>query len=160
MTLSTVSALLCAVMALTAAAGESRFYRSSSCPCGWTEYRDRCFLYVSEIMSWPMAEKNCESMRANLASVRSFDEYLAIQRLTAWNGYKNTWIGGSDAQQERLWFWIDGTPFTYGSWCSGQPDNQFGKQHCLQMNFGSKKCWDDVTCNVRLPSVCAKKILG
>ncbi|XP_070689932.1 type-2 ice-structuring protein-like isoform X2 [Pempheris klunzingeri] len=183
-----VSALLCAMMALTRAAAlpdaETGYEtgdveasvaptdppvaskgkhhvvkRSTSCPCGWTENYDRCFFYVSRKMRWPEAEKNCNSMNGNLASVRSIEEYQAIQRviLTATNANGNAWIGGSDAQQEHVWFWSDGTPFTYLNWCRGQPDNKYN-QNCMQMNYGDHKCWDDVGCTHTLPSVCAKKM--
>ncbi|CAJ1069652.1 type-2 ice-structuring protein-like [Xyrichtys novacula] len=157
----TVSALLCSMMALTigAAVQPLVYKKTTSCPCGWTEYLDRCFIYIPEIMTWSEAQKNCQSMKANLASVRSFEEYAAIQKLTAFNGYRNTWIGGSDSQQEGFWFWIDGTPVTYTNWCPYQPDN-LGEQHCIQMNYGARKCWDDTKCSTLYPSICAKKILG
>ncbi|XP_014835616.1 PREDICTED: ladderlectin-like, partial [Poecilia mexicana] len=69
------------------------------------------------------------------------------------------WIGGSDAQEDNNWFWIDGTPFLYTNWCPGEPNNYGGrKQDCLQINFGDHKCWDDVQCYFPKPSVCAKKV--
>ncbi|XP_018535860.1 galactose-specific lectin nattectin isoform X1 [Lates calcarifer] len=134
--------------------------RSTSCPCGWTEYYDRCFFYVSKAMSWADAQKNCETMNSNLASVHSDEEYQLIQKvvLVASHGSGPTWIGGSDAQKEKLWFWIDGTTFKYENWCEGQPDDFQGAQDCALMNFAANKCWDDGSCEAALPSVCAKKI--
>ncbi|XP_074527273.1 type-2 ice-structuring protein-like [Halichoeres trimaculatus] len=157
----TVSFLLSSLMALTlGAAAQPRGYKvSTSCPCGWTEYQDRCYIFVPELMTWSEAQRNCQSMRANLVSVRSFEEYTVIQKLTAFTGYRNTWIGGSDAQQEGYWFWIDGSPFTYTNWCPQQPD-QPGLQKCIQMNYGDHKCWDDTKCDTMYPSICAKRILG
>lgn len=38
-------------------------------------------------------------MGATLASVHSIEEYHEIQSVTATYGYKQTWIGGSDAQE-------------------------------------------------------------
>uniref|UniRef100_A0A4W6BSN0 C-type lectin domain-containing protein n=1 Tax=Lates calcarifer TaxID=8187 RepID=A0A4W6BSN0_LATCA len=141
--------------------GEHRVVkRSTSCPCGWTEYYDRCFFYVSKAMSWADAQKNCETMNSNLASVHSDEEYQLIQKvvLVASHGSGPTWIGGSDAQKEKLWFWIDGTTFKYENWCEGQPDDFQGAQDCALMNFAANKCWDDGNCEAALPSVCAKKI--
>ncbi|GLD46013.1 type-2 ice-structuring protein-like isoform X3 [Lates japonicus] len=76
-------------------------------------------------MSWADAQKNCETMNSNLASVHSDEEYQLIQKvvLVASHGSGPTWIGGSDAQKEKLWFWIDGTTFKYENWCEGQPDD-------------------------------------
>ncbi|XP_038587371.1 type-2 ice-structuring protein-like isoform X2 [Micropterus salmoides] len=106
----TLSALLCAMMALTRAAalpdaedepgtegtavqeagnwtdsftpGESHTdKRSVSCPSGWTAFNDRCFLYVPRSTSWAVAERNCMSMGGHLASVHNIQEYHQIQTL-------------------------------------------------------------------------------
>ncbi|XP_038554000.1 ladderlectin-like [Micropterus salmoides] len=170
MKMLTVSALVCAMMALTRAAAlpeanpenaqQAKSHlvkRSTACSGRWSEFSGRCFHYVPKPMTWAQAEKNCESMGGNLASVHNLLEYHEIQRLIMSASYENkeTWIGGSDAQEEGVWLWSDGTPFNYRS--SGGFDNFQGKQHCLQINYGDDKRWDDTWCNVRLPSVCAKK---
>ncbi|XP_005814029.1 type-2 ice-structuring protein-like [Xiphophorus maculatus] len=130
-----------------------------SCPSGWTLINNRCFLYVPTEMTWTNAEKNCLSMGTNLASVHNMNEYRQVQNLISAAGYgsKQAWLGGSDGQQEKTWFWSDGSPMTYTNWCLKQPDNKGGKQNCLQMNYPAAKCWDDVECHIRRPSVCAKK---
>ncbi|XP_005462756.2 ladderlectin [Oreochromis niloticus] len=108
-------------------------------------------------MTWARAERNCLSMGANLASVRSSSEYQVVQSLTGRHGYPETWIGGTDAPQEGIWLWSDGTSFHFSAWCRGEPNN-LGNQHCIQMNFEGSKCWDDLQCDEHLPSVCAKKV--
>ncbi|XP_038588166.1 galactose-specific lectin nattectin-like [Micropterus salmoides] len=168
MKILTVAALFCAMMALTQAAAlpeempengqaANLVKRSTACSGGWSEFSCRCFHYVPTPMTWAQAEKNCESMGGNLASVHNAEEYHNIQRLitSASRENKETWIGGSDAQEEGVWLWSDGTPFNYRYY--GGFDNFQGKQHCLQINYGDDKRWDDTLCNVRLPSVCAKK---
>uniref|UniRef100_A0A3Q4HI10 C-type lectin domain-containing protein n=1 Tax=Neolamprologus brichardi TaxID=32507 RepID=A0A3Q4HI10_NEOBR len=165
MKLLTVSALLCAMVAPTTAAGEYHSIhllpakshvvkRSPRCPRGWTKYGRRCFFFNSAIASWANAEKSCKSMRAHLASVHNINEYREIQRLT---GKKQSWIGGTDAPKEGKWFWSDGTCFTYQKWCFREPNND-RNQDCLQINRGVFKCWDDMWCDAHLPSVCAKEI--
>ncbi|XP_060918397.1 type-2 ice-structuring protein-like isoform X2 [Labrus mixtus] len=131
----------------------------SGCPSGWTADNGRCFLYVPRAMRWVDAERNCQYRGGNLASVHSFDDYHAIQRMlarqTGW--LPVTWIGGSDAQQERTWLWSDGSPFNFKNWCRRQPDN-LSNQDCLQMNYSGNKCWDDNQCYKHYPFVCAKKL--
>ncbi|KAG7482415.1 hypothetical protein JOB18_020821 [Solea senegalensis] len=168
----TVSALVCAVVALTAAtvlpaavdktnqtAKILLVKRSASCYGGWTSLHDRCYHYVPKPMTWARAEKHCESIGGNLASIRNIMEYHDIQSLIMKSSYeyKEAWVGGSDAQENNQWLWSDGTPFHYVNWCPGEPNNYGGKQHCLQMNHGAEKCWDDYGCNARKPSVCSKK---
>ncbi|KAF3698118.1 Type-2 ice-structuring protein Type II antifreeze protein [Channa argus] len=130
------------------------------CHSGWTKINGACFKYVSQHLTWAKAEKNCQTMGGHLASVESKKEYLKIQKLTSPNGYRETWIGGSDAQEENVWLWVDGEKFVYTNWCKGEPSNFRGKQHCLAMNHTVKKCWDDVECYFHRPSICARRGWG
>ncbi|XP_039678954.1 ladderlectin-like [Perca fluviatilis] len=98
-------------------------------------------------------------MGGNLASVHNILEYQELQRLIKANSHEDkvTWIGGTDAQEEKKWLWSDGTPFNYSTWCGGEHNNLGGRQNCLQINVGAQKCWDDMPCDSQRPSVCAKK---
>ncbi|XP_028420386.1 ladderlectin-like [Perca flavescens] len=161
MKMLTVAALLCAMMALTRAAVKSHLVkRATSCPSGWSEFRGRCFHYFPRAMTWSNAERNCQSLGGNLASVHNVQEYHEIQRLIMSTSYeyKEAWLGGSDAQEEGVWLWSDSSLFSYQNWCPGEPDNWRSIQHCLQMNYGEGKCWDDVGCSSLRPFVCSKKI--
>ncbi|XP_067381173.1 type-2 ice-structuring protein-like [Channa argus] len=128
-------------------------------PRGWSQIIGRSFQFVPKPMTWAEAEKNCQSIGGNLASVHNTYEYHEIQRLitTATHEYKATWIGGSDAQQEGTWLWSNGRSLQYTNWCPRQPDNFRGTQHCIQINYGAQKCWDDVDCHIKRPSVCVKR---
>uniref|UniRef100_A0A7N8XYY6 Type-2 ice-structuring protein-like n=1 Tax=Mastacembelus armatus TaxID=205130 RepID=A0A7N8XYY6_9TELE len=126
----------------------------------WSRYRNRLFHYIPRPLTWAEAERNCQSMGGNLASVHNIWEYHEIQKviMTASHDYKQTWIGGSNAQQNNVWLWSDGTVFHYSNWCPGEPSNFRRQQHCLQMNYSAQKCWDDLECYGHRPSVCAKKV--
>ncbi|KAM4564306.1 type-2 ice-structuring protein-like isoform 2-T2 [Fundulus diaphanus] len=129
-----------------------------SCAHGWSPIKNRCFRYVSKPMTWARAERHCLSMGANLASVHDTNEYHQVQSLIKMANNKSevTWIGGSNAQETSIWLWSDGSPLHYTNWCHGEPNNGGNRQRCLQMNYSGEKCWDDQSCFVRLPSVCAK----
>ncbi|XP_042372876.1 galactose-specific lectin nattectin-like, partial [Plectropomus leopardus] len=132
----------------------------SPCPSHWSEINGRCFHYFPAALSWAKAEKYCQSVGGNLASVHNIEEYHAIQRLILKTSHEDTsaWIGGSDAEEEHVWLWSDGSSFTYTNWHPGQPDNNFFRQHCIRINFGGPKAWDDLLCTDHLPFVCAKKM--
>ncbi|XP_062416493.1 galactose-specific lectin nattectin-like [Pungitius pungitius] len=169
--MKTVTALLCAVMALTIAAALAEeqpgqepterhlVKRSTYCCYGWTPINGRCFRYNPKPMSWTAAEKSCQAKGGNLASVHNIREYRVIQYLIMKGSHQNkpTWIGGSDAQEEKKWLWTDGSEFDYILWSAGEPNNGRGRQHCLRMNHGGDRAWDDVECRVKAPSICAKK---
>ncbi|XP_044198434.1 ladderlectin-like [Thunnus albacares] len=158
MKILTVSALVCALMALTTADEKSDQVRISTvCPSGWTGFSGRCFLYVQTPLSWADAEKNCLSRGGNLASVHNIDEYHIIQSmiLRITHTYPVAWLGGSDAEQQGTWLWSDGSPFSFSYWAPGMPDH-YGSAYCLMMNYGDYKRFDDDACYHRYPSVCAR----
>ncbi|XP_031592033.2 ladderlectin-like [Oreochromis aureus] len=166
MKLVVVSALLCAMLALITAADppakqhvEKRTYCTCARYSGWTKYGNRNYRYINTPMTWAQAQRYCQYMNANLASVHNLWEYRMIQRVIyyATHTYKTTWIGGSDAQQEGYWFWIDGTRFRYAFWCRGEPNNLHRREHCMHMNFTGSKCMNDIPCNYRYPFVCVRK---
>ncbi|KAF1389664.1 hypothetical protein PFLUV_G00075810 [Perca fluviatilis] len=164
----TVSLLVCAMMALaTADDGDvasnntditSSYKEDPSCPASWHKYNDRCFLFVPRTLDWSDAEKNCQSLKGNLASVHSIQEYQFIQMIITQQTHANpmTWIGGTACQKHSNWFWSDGRPFSFTFWCAGEPNNAGGNQGCLRMNYGEHNCWDDIQCSDKLPSVCAR----
>ncbi|XP_030608953.1 type-2 ice-structuring protein-like isoform X1 [Archocentrus centrarchus] len=173
MNMLTVCALVCTIVALAGSAdlpetkaksnetGKTHLVKmSSKCDDGWTQLNGRCFYYVAELMTWDKAEANCVSLGGHLASVHNAMEYCRLQRLilSATHEEKETWIGGCDAQEESHWIWSDGTIFHFNNWCPGEPNNQGSYQHCLQMNYGVEKCFDDFECHGQRPSVCAKNM--
>ncbi|XP_059192277.1 ladderlectin-like [Centropristis striata] len=151
----TVSLLVCAVIVLAGADDDAA--AAPSCPELWSEFNGRCFNYVGTERSWTDAEKNCQSMKGNLASVHNDEEFGFLQGMMAEDNSTNPdiWIGGSNCQQDKTWLWSNGQVFFYSNWCDGKPDNEGGSQHCLGMNSTDGSCWNDLDCSSKLPSVCA-----
>ncbi|XP_034531964.1 galactose-specific lectin nattectin-like [Notolabrus celidotus] len=133
--------------------------RSGGCPSGWTRYETRCFRFYVSQLAWAIAERNCRTRGGNLASVHSYAEYNFIKGLISrvTHGQPETWLGASDAQYEGVWLWSDSSHFSFTNFCPGEPTN-YRHQHCLQMNFGGGKCWDDLWCWHHRPYVCARRI--
>ncbi|XP_030018045.1 type-2 ice-structuring protein-like [Sphaeramia orbicularis] len=150
----TVSVLLCALVALSTADDEATRSRPT-CAEGWSPYEKDCFHYFEEKMSWVDAEMNCQKHNGNLASVHSQEELDFIHSLVPDNSTGvGLWLGGSNCQQDDTWLWKDGSAFKFTFWCPEEPNNLFGRQHCLQADLGALKCWNDLQCGVTLPSVC------
>ncbi|XP_017289106.1 ladderlectin-like [Kryptolebias marmoratus] len=154
--------------------------RRGSCSHGWREFNGRCFRYFPISISWANAQRNCVSMQASLASVHSFEEYHFNYCVRYQNGnlpsvhsaaeyrwlqsyvysktrqYPLIWLGGSDSEQERFWFWSDGSRLSYSNWCSGSPRTSTNL-NCIIMNASSRRCWYDYLCGNQYAFVCAKK---
>uniref|UniRef100_A0A669B5R9 Ladderlectin n=1 Tax=Oreochromis niloticus TaxID=8128 RepID=A0A669B5R9_ORENI len=159
MKLLTVSVLLCAMMALIIAAEEGGteakapeehlVEKRALCHwCHWIRFGNRYYRYFPYHLDWAHAQRHCQSMHANLASVRNLREYRVIQRVIyrATHSYPITWLGGSDAQKEHHWFWIDGTPFRFTHWCCREPNNARHNECCLHMNRLQKSSLVDGSC--------------
>ncbi|XDV24121.1 hypothetical protein PO909_028382, partial [Leuciscus waleckii] len=94
----------------------------SRCPAGWIKFGLRCYKYFSHPTNWITAERNCQSLGANLASVRNTLENDFLLSLLP-SPSTRSWIGANDAVQEGHWLWSDGTVFLYTHWCSREPNN-------------------------------------
>ncbi|KAL7876141.1 hypothetical protein AOLI_G00111040 [Acnodon oligacanthus] len=133
-------------------------FTQSQCQNGWSQFGSRCFSIFTTSTTWSASEQNCVNMGGHLASVHSSQEYSFIQALVlnATLSNSRTWLGGTDAAQEGVWVWTDGSAFDYINWSTGQPDNAGSAENCMEMNFPVN--WNDVTCSVSFPSVCSKDI--
>ncbi|XP_047656787.1 type-2 ice-structuring protein-like [Tachysurus fulvidraco] len=132
---------------------------SEKCPFGWSYYSGRCYLYNGDKLGWASAEKFCQDIDAHLVSIHSENEYQQIKALIRSFDPTEalTYIGLSDCQKAFQFFWSDGTKLTFTKWSQGQPDNYENRERCVHINAGATKNWNDIPCNNRYASVCAKK---
>uniref|UniRef100_A0A4W5PSE3 C-type lectin domain-containing protein n=1 Tax=Hucho hucho TaxID=62062 RepID=A0A4W5PSE3_9TELE len=108
MAMLTISLLLCAAVALSGTTGAKGAEEGvvaaenrNQCPTGWFQFGSRCFMFDETARTWPLAERHCVSLGANLASVHSSAEYQFLQAVVGCKtgGFSITWIGGFDAVQ-------------------------------------------------------------
>ncbi|XP_065141192.2 galactose-specific lectin nattectin-like [Paramisgurnus dabryanus] len=129
------------------------------CHHGWTPFGTKCYKFFSESVDWVTAEKNCQSVDANLASVRNTVQNNFLLSLLV-PADTRAWIGGHDAEVEGQWLWAEGSQFDLTNWCSGQPDNGGGVEHCLEINYDNKRCWNDQPCSFKMSYICAKPLIS
>nr|XP_055046138.1 galactose-specific lectin nattectin-like [Misgurnus anguillicaudatus] len=131
------------------------------CLHGWTPFGLQCFKFFSESVNWVTAEKNCQSIDANLASVRSTVEHNFLLSLLV-PADTRAWIGGHDGEIDGQWLWTDGSQFDFTNWCSGVPDNfENNPENCLEINltlpqYSLHSCWNDASCSTTMSYICAK----
>uniref|UniRef100_A0A3Q2UBP8 Lactose-binding lectin l-2-like n=1 Tax=Fundulus heteroclitus TaxID=8078 RepID=A0A3Q2UBP8_FUNHE len=131
------------------------------CPMFWYSFNGRCYKYVATLMTWADAEWYCLSENANLVSIHSLEEQNFVMSLIKNFDHAQgaTWTGLSDNHKEGKWMWSDGTRARYASWSAGQPDNWNGNEDCGVFNYGPQKAWNDCSCSIPCPSVCASRIV-
>ncbi|XP_050957223.1 ladderlectin [Labeo rohita] len=137
--------------------GNADVDRVEQCPYGWTNFGVRCFKFFPQAVNWVTAEKNCQKEDANLASVRSKLENDFLTSLLP-STFTLCWIGAHDGEQEKAWLWSDGSAYDYTNWCSGEPNNSGSVEHCAEITWSSRHCWNDRTCSHSIGYVCAKDL--
>ncbi|XP_003199282.2 uncharacterized protein [Danio rerio] len=130
--------------------------QDEKCPCGWKNSGSRCFKFFSESVDWITAEINCQSLGTNLASIQNKVENDFLLSLVP--DSTRCWIGGHDGEQEGQWLWTDGSVYNYTNWCPGEPNNNNGKENCLEINWTSNRCWNDQRCSTSMGCLCGKKL--
>ncbi|KAH7716526.1 Protein CLEC-49, partial [Aphelenchoides avenae] len=101
------------------------------------------------------AALECEAMGAHLTSIHSFEEQLLVLSLVPQDKHPLVIIG-LRSDEQRKWFWEDGSPFDYTTWAPVKPDNINGLQ-CAFINFDYKwGSWDDLECQRKVVGVCKK----
>ena len=107
--------------------------------------------------NWAGAERFCK-VGGHLASVTSKEvhEYM-LDRV----GETKTkvWIGLTDAENEGVWKWEDGSPFNFTGWV--YPPDGRANENCAEMfntyeNSYNYKGWNDLDCHSNMNFVCAK----
>ncbi|XP_056091266.1 ladderlectin-like [Rhinichthys klamathensis goyatoka] len=128
----------------------------SGCRHGWTNFGQRCYKYFSLSVHWVKAERNCQSLGANLASVHDQPENDFLLSLLP--SSTRAWVGGHDGEQDGEWLWSDGSVYDYDHWCSGEPNNFDVPENCLEINWNSNRCWNDSPCSTSMKYICVSDI--
>lgn len=92
-----------------------------------------------EKVPWREARQRCAASGGYLACVETADEQEFIARLA---GGRYLFLGGTDEAAEDKWVWVNGAPFVYSCWMSGQPNNYDGNENYLATYEGGE--WIDV----------------
>ncbi|KAK9962774.1 hypothetical protein ABG768_008126 [Culter alburnus] len=127
------------------------------CPAGWSNFGLRCFKYFPQSVNWVTAERNCQSLGANLASAHNKLENDFLLGLLP-SSSTRAWIGAHDGEQDGQWLWTDGTVNDYTNWCSGEPNNSGGVENCLDINLNSRLCWNDAHCSSQIGYICVTDV--
>ncbi|XP_077057538.1 ladderlectin-like [Siphateles boraxobius] len=129
---------------------------SEGCPLEWTDFGLRCYKYFSQSVTWITAERNCQSLGGNLASVHDQPENDFLLSLLP--SSTRTWVGAHDGEQDGEWLWSDGTVYDYTNWCSGEPNNAVVPENCLEINWTFNRCWNDAPCSTSMNYICVLDI--
>lgn len=83
------------------------------------------YLYTGGIAStYDEAVEYCESKGGYLATLTSKEENDFVYSYITQQGCESAYFGLSDAERAGSWEWINGEPFSYSNWHSGEPNSE------------------------------------
>jgi uncharacterized delta-60 repeat protein len=95
----------------------------------------------------PGAWQECENLAvaegAHLVTIRSLAEQNWL--VSKFGSAGLYWIGLTDKVTEGVFKWISGETLTYQNWSPGEPNNGYGNEDYVAMNWGSPGKWNDCT---------------
>jgi len=120
---------------------------ASAEPVLWDEAdggNGRYYEYVPDKLTWTRARDAAAQRRHNgthgrLVVVTSEEQNAFLQKQLPGKGAK-AWIGLTDAAEEGVYRWVDGTGARYTNWAPGEPNNA-GDEHFVEMYPDGR--WND-----------------
>ncbi|KAL0177612.1 hypothetical protein M9458_026506, partial [Cirrhinus mrigala] len=108
---------------------------------GWIYYRFSFYYVFNETKNWNESRINCLERGADLLIINSTEEQEFVKKLSC---SFMVWIGLTDAVQEGIWKWVDGSTLTSGFWAVGQPNGRRAQNCALSYST----YWSDTPCNL------------
>lgn len=115
-----------------------------------------CYRYVAaDLKSFEDAEADCVKWGGapglgHLVSITSQVEQDFVNELAT----QNVWIGATDKASEGDFVWPEGAPVLYSAYDGGEPNNNDGIEHCVEMNANGP--WNDRECAIAQGYVCER----
>lgn len=91
-------------------------------------------------LTWQDAKSFCERNGGTLACVTSAQEEAIVESVAG--AHSHVWLGGYE--ENGSYRWVTGEGFSFSDWSSGEPNNESGLEHYLEVNAG---LWNDLRMN-------------
>lgn len=116
-------------------------------PCDGAVYGSSCYKWVQAAVPFDTADSACKSWGGHLVTIGSKGENQFVLGLIS--GF--SWIGLNDRAKEGTYVWANGEAVAVNLkdfWASGQPDNAFDLEDCVEMNKAGAEAgkWSDINC--------------
>ncbi|KAG8442164.1 hypothetical protein GDO86_011096 [Hymenochirus boettgeri] len=79
----------------------------NGCPLEWKNFTDKCYYFSTGRDIFDDAKLICEEKAAMLVVIETKEEQQYLKKQTSGKG--NFWIGLTDAEEENVWKWLDGS---------------------------------------------------
>jgi len=139
----------------------SRTRRPPPPPKGARCFGEHHYMFFDARLPWHLARRQCEAWGGHLARIETEEEQQFVAGLISVGRRTHYWLDGSDEAVEGRWVFSNGKELTYTNWDTGEPNNNSGVGHCLQIHRGRSQkgrnwhgLWDDDGAGSRRGFVC------
>ena len=138
---------------------------ASLCPTGCEFDPDVEICACPQLRTWGQARDACDLDGLVLLRIPNAEIEADAKALLARRNDGSAWLGGTDAELEGTWRWLEGDIFWLGAAAGGPPQGAFaaflaeepndsgGNEDCIGATSGG---WNDVPCSTLLPSFCVQ----
>ena len=114
-----------------------------------------CYSYFSSTgINWEDARLQCATSGYDLATVTSVEENTLMYNTAPANS--RCWLGLNDIDNEGTFVWVDGSVSTYRRWNTGEPNDNYSFEDCVEISTNSS--WNDFSCtNTQACYFCSTK---
>lgn len=130
-----------------------------TCPNEWVKFDKYCYLIRNKyhgVRTWSLARQYCLDKGSDLASIHSYEEQAFLYDIVN-KGRHNAWVGLNDRRIENHMVWTDDTPLDYLNWDAKEPNDNNGRENCIEMVYLSGK-WNDNRCSSYRGYICKKEL--
>lgn len=123
--------------------------------------------YICHDASYPKARSFCQGFGTDLARPKSslqlaflHGELITSANAFSWLQRRQCWLGLEDPNCEYApcdFTWIDGSPLDAPQWNFGEPNNDNGAEHCVELRYDflrNEYGWNDIACLSKRGIVC------
>ncbi|XP_045124558.1 macrophage mannose receptor 1-like [Portunus trituberculatus] len=125
----------------------------------WYKYENHCYKFVSvtdePAQTWWKSHKLCRDEGGELVSILSHEENYWIESMIYNKDGMAMWTGGR-ALMGTGYEWLDGEPFIYDNWASGEPNNVHDQEDCISMYTNNQGYWNDLNCGIEAGRICKR----
>lgn len=128
------------------------------CDTDWHYFKSSCYNWHPRNHTFDEARNICRKQNGSLARVITNESYEFIKENILKTAESVKFWSALHRCHSSWYLWTDGTPLTYSSFRSGEPNNDNGNEHCIEVY--SDATWNDQDCSKEREFICENRKLN
>ncbi|XP_025098998.1 low affinity immunoglobulin epsilon Fc receptor-like isoform X3 [Pomacea canaliculata] len=127
---------------------------SSTCPTGWQEFDNSCYVFLNETISCLSAVAFCSKEGAELVEITSEKENNFVVKLLTTKDGLSAWLGVNDIIQDGQWVYFSSqSPLSYNNFYPNRPKSKrLSSKGCALLLANGM--WLEMFCRLTFNAIC------